>query len=221
MTARMDRLTAADGHEFDCCIHPAGGTRRAGLVILQEIFGLTDQLVGVGARYAAQGYEVAIPALFDRRARGAVIPFTEAARGRALMQALTEEETMRDIAAAVARLAQAGGKVAVMGFCWGGGLALRAAQLCDISGAVSFYGTRLDQYLKDDLRAPVQMHFGIHDEHVPEEMRAALLRRFPDIEVYLYDAGHAFANEARPSHVAEAAELAHARAARFLERVTA
>ena len=75
--AMMTRLTAADGHQLDCWIEPAKGERRGGLVIIQEIFGVTDQLKGVAARYAALGHEVAIPALFDRKERGAVIPFDQ------------------------------------------------------------------------------------------------------------------------------------------------
>ena len=65
----FETLTAADGHDFQCWIQPAEGTAKGGVVILQEIFGVTDQLKGVAARYAAQGYDVAIPALFDRQMR--------------------------------------------------------------------------------------------------------------------------------------------------------
>jgi carboxymethylenebutenolidase len=215
----MERIRAADGHELDCAVIPAQGARRGGVVVLQEIFGLTDQLGGIGARYAAMGYGIAMPALFDRRERGAVIPFDQAPLGRTLMDAVPLEETMLDIAAAVDRLARDGGRVAVIGFCWGGGLALRAAQLCDIAGAVGFYGTRLTRYLDDDLKAPVLMHYGAEDDHVPEAMRAAVADRFPGVESHLYAAGHAFANEARPSFVAQAAALAHERTAAFLARV--
>ena len=151
----MTELTAGDGHRLDCWIEPAQGGRRGGIALLQEIFGVTDQLKGVARRYAGQGYEVAIPALFDRRAKGAVIPFDEAPRGRDLMMASKLDETMADIDAAVRALAANGGKVGVIGFCWGGGLALRAAQVLDIDGAVAFYGTRLPQYLDRPLRAPL------------------------------------------------------------------
>ncbi|MCB1971454.1 MAG: dienelactone hydrolase family protein [Geminicoccaceae bacterium] len=212
----MTELTAGDGHRLDCWIEPAQGRRRGGIVLLQEIFGVTDQLKGVARRYAGQGYEVAIPALFDRRAKGAVIPFDEAPRGRDLMMASKLDETMADIDAAVRALAANGGKVGAIGFCWGGGLALRAAQVLDIDGAVAFYGTRLPQYLDRPLRAPLLGHFGSRDEHVPVEMLEQAKSALPEMEIRMYEAGHAFANDARPAYVAEAAELAHERTGAFL-----
>lgn len=215
----MIELTASDGHRLDCWHEPARGARRGGLVILQEIFGVTDQLKDVARRYAALGYEVAIPALFDRRERGAVIPFDEAPKGREMMLAADLEETMKDVDAAARKLAEGGGKVAVMGFCWGGGLAIRAAQVLDVAGAVSFYGTRLPQYLDRRLKAPVLGHFGTKDDHVPPEMLKEAEEHLPGLEVHMYDAGHAFANDARPSFVPDAAEKAHARTEAFLAKV--
>lgn len=214
----MTTLTAADGHELDCWIEPAQGDRRGGLVILQEIFGVTDQLKGVAQRYAAQGYEVAIPALFDRQRKGAVIPFDRAPTGREMMLACDLSQTMMDTEAAVRHLAVNGGKVAVMGFCWGGGLALRAAQTMDIACAVSFYGTRLQQYLDRPLKAPLQGHFGSRDDHTPPEVLKEVQEYLPGIEMHLYEAGHAFANDQRASHVPEAAELAHERTTAFLRK---
>lgn len=216
----MTELTAADGHELDCWIEHVHGKRRGGIVILQEIFGVTDQLKGVAAHYAAEGYEVAVPALFDRHEKGAVIPFSDAARGRDLMLATDLDSTMLDVDAAVAALAADGGKVGVIGFCWGGGLAIRAAQVSDIAAAVAFYGTRLPQYQTAPLRAPVQGHWGTEDSHAPADMLAEAQAYFPDMEIFTYDgAGHAFANDARPAdYVAEAADLAHERTSAFLSR---
>ncbi|NDR56915.1 dienelactone hydrolase family protein [Aliiruegeria sabulilitoris] len=214
----MTELKASDGHALDCWMEPAQGDRKGGIVILQEIFGVTDQLKGVAARYAALGYDVAIPALFDRFEKGAVIPFSEGPRGRDMMLASELETTMLDVDAAVQALKANGGKVGVIGFCWGGGLAIRAAQILDIAAAVAFYGTRLPQYQIAPLRAPVQGHYGRKDSHVPAEMLDAAQAYFPDMEVFTYDdAGHAFANDARPAdYVEQAAETAHRRAAEFL-----
>ncbi len=212
----MTELTAADGHRLDCWIEPATGTRKGGVVILQEIFGITDQLKGVARHYGALGYEVAIPALFDRHEKGAVIPFDQGPRGRDMMLASDLDQTMMDVDAAVQALKAGGGKVGVIGFCWGGGLALRAAQVLDVGCAVAFYGTRLTQYLDRPLKAPLMAHFGTLDDHVPPEMRDAAQAALPQMEVHLYEAGHAFANDARPSHVPAAANTAHARTEGFL-----
>lgn len=216
----MIDVTSADGHVLDCWLVEAAGDRRGGIVILQEIFGVTDQLKGIAARFAAEGYDVAIPALFDRQQKGAVIPFSEAPKGRDLMLATDLNAVMSDIDATVAMLAARGGKVAVLGFCWGGGLALRAAQVSDVACAVPFYGTRLDAYQIAPLVAPVQGHWGAEDSHVPPAMLDAARAYWPDMEVYTYDgAGHAFANDARPAdHVAAAADLAFGRASEFIGR---
>ena len=216
-----ETLTAADGHSFACWIAPAEGPVKGGIVILQEIFGVTDQLKSLAAAYAASGFTVAIPALFDRRARGAVIPFDQPLRGRDLALSLTEDEVMPDIRATIARLAQDGMRVALMGFCWGGGLAVRAAQVTDAAAAVGFYGTGLERYLQDDLHAPVLMHFGTEDDHTPPDIRAAFAARFPEADIHLYPTGHAFANDARASFQPEAARLAHQRSLDFLSRALA
>lgn len=213
----MTEITASDGHNLDCWIEPAQGDHNGGIVILQEIFGVTEQLKGVAARYAAQGYDVAIPALFDRFEKGAVIPFTEGPRGRDMMLASDLDTTMKDVDAAVQALKARGGNVGVIGFCWGGGLAIRAAQILDIAAAVAFYGTRLPQYQIAPLTVPVQGHYGTDDTHVPAEMLDAARAYFPELEVFTYDgAGHAFANDARPAdYVEAAAEAAHKRAIAF------
>ena len=214
----MKEIKASDGHSLECWMAEAEGESKGGIVILQEIFGVTDQLKAVAARYAALGYDVAIPALFDRLEKGAVIPFSEAPRGRDLMLASDLETRMCDVDAAVSTLQAKGGKVALIGFCWGGGLAIRAAQVLDIAASVAFYGTRLDQYQIAPLKAPVQGHWGLEDSHVPPEMLAAAQDYFPMMEVHTYDgAGHAFANEARPAdYFEDAAETAHRRTASFI-----
>jgi carboxymethylenebutenolidase len=215
----MVQLTAADGQHLDCWMHPAQGARTGGMVILQEIFGVTDQLKSVARRYAALGYDAAIPALFDRLGgKGQVIPFDKGAPGRDMMMASKLSETMLDVDAAVQALKANGGKVATIGFCWGGGLALRSAQTLDVACAVAFYGTRLPQYLDRPLKAPAQGHFGTLDDHVPSEMLNEAKAYWPELEVFMYEAGHAFANDARPGfYVAEAAELAHQRTEAFLK----
>lgn len=214
----MKSLTAADGHELDCWIQKQVGTRKGGIVILQEIFGVTNQLKGVAKRYSELGYEVAIPALFDRHEKGAVVPFDQGPKGRDMMLASDLDQTMMDTDAAVNCLASNGAKVAVMGFCWGGGLALRAAQKLNIAAGISFYGTRLPQYLDSPLKAPFLAHFGDKDDHTPAEMIEQAKTYLPEMEFHMYEAGHAFANDARPSYVAAAADLGHKRTQDFLAK---
>jgi len=213
----MKELTSADGHKLDCWIENAQGQVKGGLVILQEIFGITDQLKGVAQHYAKLGYTVAIPALFDRHGKGHVVPFENGPVGRDMMLASDLDQTMLDVKAAVDDLSSSGLKVAVMGFCWGGGLAIHAAQILDINCAIAFYGTRLPQYLEHKLKVPAQGHFGINDDHVPAEMLAQAKEHMPELEVHMYETGHAFANDARPAAYDEpSAKLAHKRAQDFM-----
>ncbi len=145
----------------------------------------------------------------------AVIAFDDPGRGRDLMAKADLDQTMMDIGATVEALAAKGGKVGVIGFCWGGGLALRSAQTLDIAGGVAFYGTRMPSYLDRPLKAPMLAHFGTLDDHTPPEGIAEVKAYLPEIETHMYEAGHAFANDQRPSYVADAAALAHDRTKAF------
>lgn len=217
----MVRLQASDGVTLDAFEASAGGKRLGGVVILQEIFGVTGQLKSVARRYAQEGFDTIVPALFDRAAPGTVVPFNEPDRGREIMIGIDKSGTMRDIAAAVERLDRGNG-VSVLGFCWGGGLALRSAGELALAGAVSFYGTNLAALLGKAPKCPVLFHFGATDTHSTPEVIEAVRKAIPSAETHVYEAGHAFANDARPNfYVRQAAETAHARTLAFLRRVHA
>lgn len=214
----MIRLTASDGHSLDAWLARAARPANAGLVILQEIFGVTEQLQRLASRYAAAGYDVVVPALFDRRESNAVVSYTDYKRALDLVGSMQLDDTMRDVDAAVQMLKTLGvRKVGVVGFCWGGGLTIRAAQTLGIDAAVSFYGTNLPKYLDRPLHAPLQYHSGLKDTHVPPEAVQQLADRFPEVGIHRYDAGHAFTNDARPEmYNASAAATAYERASQFL-----
>jgi carboxymethylenebutenolidase len=218
ITERSVTLTSADSFTFGAFeARPASGSK-GGLVILQEIFGVTDQLKSVARSWAADGFDTIVPALFDRTSRDTVVPFDDPDGGRALMNALNIEETMRDIAAA-AKAVDSGKGVSVLGFCWGGGMALRAATEMDLRAAVSFCGTKLTSFLDKAPRCPVLFHFGETDMmNTPPEVIDAVRKAIPDAESHVYAAGHAFANDARKTYVAEAAIPARERSLAFLNR---
>jgi carboxymethylenebutenolidase len=216
----MLRLTAADGFVFDAFKAAAPGDRGGGLVILQEIFGLTEQLKSVARFFAGHGFDAIVPSLIDRAAPGTVVPFDQPDRARELMLGIPADKMALDIAAAV-RAVEGRGGVSVLGFCLGGGLALRAASELSLAGAVSYYGTRLGSFLDKPPRCPMLFHFGATDTHSPPEVIEAVKKAIPAAETYVYQAGHAFANDARATYVREAAETAHARTLEFLRKVHA
>lgn len=223
----MVRMQAADGFAFGGFEVPAAGPRRGGVVILQEIFGVTEQLKGVARHYAAQGFDALVPALYDRAAPDTIVPFAEADRGREIMNGLDKAKTLLDIGAAIAHLERGQG-VSLLGFCWGGGLALRCAGEFSLRASVAFYGTALAAHLEAlaaqgmAVRCPMQFHFGATDPNSPPAVIETVRKALPAADIHLYQAGHAFANEARANvYVKEAGELAHQRTLDFLRRAHA
>jgi carboxymethylenebutenolidase len=210
-------LRAADGFTLEAFRALPRGASRGGLVILQEIFGLTDQLRSVVRDYARAGYDTIFPCVYDRVAPGTVVPFSEGDRGRDLAYGLPLDKVILDVGAAVERVRGAHG-VSVLGFCWGGGVIVRAAADLDLRGAIAFYGTRLPTYLDLRPRCPLLFHFGAKDPNSPPETIEAVRRAFPTAETYIYEAGHAFANDVRPTYVEEAAKTAHSRTRAFLAK---
>lgn len=120
-------LRAADGHEF-AAWRSAGPEPMAGLVILQEIFGVNEHMRAVTDRYAALGFAAVAPALFDRAEKGVDLGYTDAdiALGRELRGKFSWDLSLLDIGAAAASV-RAAGRVGVIGYCWGGSMAWRAA----------------------------------------------------------------------------------------------
>jgi len=210
-------LTAADGHVFSAFRAAPKRRKIGGLVILQEIFGLTDQLKSVVRAYAADGYDTIFPCVYDRVAPGTVIPFNEPDRGRDLAYGLPLDKVVLDVGAAVRHVQNDHG-VSVLGFCWGGGVVVRAAADLDLRGAIAFYGTRLPTYLALKPKCPLLFHFGKSDPNSTPEIIEQVSKAFPAAESYIYDAGHAFANDVRPAYDEAAAKTARARTLEFLAR---
>ncbi len=213
-------LTAADGFNLQGFRVKPRGEVRGGLVVLQEIFGLTDQMKSVVHAYAADGYDAILPCLFDRVSPGLVVPFSDPERGRDLAYNLDLDKVILDVKAA-ANCVHGTHGVSVLGFCWGGGVIVRAAAEVGLRGAIAFYGTRLPTYLQYEPKCPLLFHFGATDPNSPPETIEAVRKTYPDAETYIYQAGHAFANDVRPTYVPEAAAKARERTLAFLQRVHA
>ena len=212
------RLTASDGHELGAWLAAPADTPHAGLVVLQEIFGVTGHIRAVTDGFAAAGYLAIAPALFDRAEPGAVLDYGEMLRGRDLMMKLELEHVVRDIAAAVTRVGAAG-KVGVIGYCWGGALADLAACQLPVDAAVSYYGGRTTSWLDQEPGCPVQYHFGGQDPLIPPEMVEQIRAGRAAGEFFVYpEAGHGFNCDERASFHRESAQLALERSQAFLAR---
>jgi carboxymethylenebutenolidase len=210
------RLRAADGHELDAYLAEPTGAVRGGLVVVQEIFGLTAHILRVADQYAAEGYRAIAPAMFDRIRRGIVLDYDDIQLGLSYMRQLEWPGTLADVAAAVDEVRGAGA-VAVVGFCWGGTVAHVAASELDIAAAVSYYGGGVARSLDRRPRCPIMYHFGDHDHSITladvDKIKAAV----PSGVFHVYPgAGHGFNCEDRKSFSARDARLAFARSVEFL-----
>jgi carboxymethylenebutenolidase len=198
------------------------GAPRGGIVIVQEIYGVNAHIRSVADGYAGEGYVAIAPAFFDPVARDVELGYTrgDTSRGRSLVDKLGMEAAVGIVAATAGLLQDEGLKAGVVGFCWGGTVALLANTRLGLP-AVSYYGARNVPFLDEPLRAPMQFHFGGQDPSIPPEAVQAHREKVGDeAGVFLYPgAGHAFNRETDPGHYhAEAARQAHARAMALFEQ---
>jgi carboxymethylenebutenolidase len=217
---RMIELTAGDGFKLAAYrADPAGGAV-GGLVIIQEIFGVNHHIRAVADRFAALGYVALAPALFDRVERGVELGYDDAAieTGRALRSRVPLDDTLRDVAAAVAALAGSG-RIGVIGYCWGGSLAfLSATRLAGIAGAVGYYGAMIAAHAGEMPKVPVMLHFGDHDPGIPMSDVEKVIATRPEVSVFIYPAGHGFSCDERGSFDPASHEAARRRTLAFLRQ---
>ena len=220
---RMIELTARDGHSFAAYEKVATTTVRGGLVVVQEIFGVNAHIRRVADGYAADGYRVMAPALFDRAEPGIELGYegSDRDRGIGLMRAIDKDLMLADVAACVAALAPAG-KVGIVGYCLGGSLAwLSAARVGGLSAAVGYYGGMIAGLLDETPKCPVMLHFGEDDPSIPmadvDRVRAAVDPA--RVQVFVYkDAGHAINRDDGVTFRGEAARVARERTVAFLRQ---
>jgi carboxymethylenebutenolidase len=213
----MIRLRAADGHELGAYGVEPKGQPKGGIVIVQEIFGVTNHIKRVADRYAATGYKVIAPAMFDRVERDVELAYTEIEKGREYMRKLQWPGTLADIEAAVKQVRGAG-RVAVVGYCWGGTVAHVVASELDVDAAVSYYGGGVAKMLDKKPRCPIVYHFGDKDSSIPMTDIEKIKQANPSTAVYVYaGAGHGFNCDERASYSENDARLAFERSLEFLK----
>lgn len=202
--SRMIQMTMSDGARIGAYHAEPGGARRGGLVVIQEIFGLTPHIKTVCDDYAAEGYEVLAPSLFDRQVPGFVSDYSpeETQKGAALAYGQPIERRVADVQACINALT---GPVFIVGYCFGGSVVWAAA--CrgkGVAAASSYYGKMAPEMADEKPACPTICHFGRKDASIPMDKVEALKAKRPEVGVCLYDAGHAFNNADRPQHYDEA-----------------
>jgi len=217
---KIIELTAADGHKLQAYRAEPVGKPKGGLIVAMEIFGVNSHIRGVADGYAADGYLVIAPALFDRVERGYDTGYTpdEIQRGREVIGKINLDDTMKDVAAARDNVAAAG-KVGIVGYCWGGTVAWKAAaSVSGLACAVPYYGGGIPGLAALKAKCPVMFHWGESDQSIPLEKAKAFAETHKDQTHYFYKAGHGFNCDQRGSYDADAAKLARSRTLEFLGR---
>jgi carboxymethylenebutenolidase len=213
------QLTAGDGHTLDAYLAPPAGRPHGAIVIAQEMYGVTGYLGDTCDFYAAQGYLTIAPALYDRRQRNLVLEYTK--ENHDLAQTIYKnwnwEHALDDLDAAKNTVRKAG-KVAIVGFCWGGTLAWLAACRRDYSAAVAYYGSMMPDFAQETARCPVIAQIGSADTTMPQERIKLFQQAQPTVPIYMYpDAQHGFDNPSRADRFhAEACQLARRRTLEFI-----
>jgi carboxymethylenebutenolidase len=166
---QMIELRADDGFTLSAYRADPQGAPRGGLVVVQEIFGVNAHIRAVCDGYAADGYRVIAPALFDRAERGVDIGYSpaEIQRGIGLKQKSGIDNALRDVAAARDALKEAG-KVGITGYCWGGYVTwMAASRSTGFACAIPYYGGGMLEASGEHQKCPVMAHFSERDQHIP------------------------------------------------------
>ena len=196
------------------------GKGNPGIVVIQEWWGLNDQIKHVADRFASAGYNALAPDLYKGRVTQDPDEANHMMTGLDFVGASDQ-----DIAGAVKHVADLSRKVGVMGFCLVGALTIAAcARVSGIACGVPYYGvppTQLADPAK--IKIPIQGHFANQDDWcTPKAVDAfdvGLKAAGKTAEIFRYDAKHGFVNEQRLEvHDRKAAELAWDRTLAFWKK---
>ena len=217
----MTRMMMADGVEVAVYHVEPSGARRGGLVLVQEIFGVTDHIRDLCDEYAQDGYEVLSPALFDREHPGFESDYTgqDFARAVQLARELHPfDQSLSDVQTCIDALSPKG-PVFVVGYCYGGSIAWFAAtRMHGVTAASGYYGSLIAGAAGEEPKVPVVLHFGRFDTGIPMEGVDNLMALdWPNATVHVYEAGHGFNSDRRKDYHEPSADLARERTLEWFE----
>jgi carboxymethylenebutenolidase len=216
MLGSMKTMPMSDGAEIAVYHAEAEGIRKGGLVLIQEIFGVTDHIRELCDEYASDGYEVLSPALFDREAPGFECDYTGPDFERAVKLARELHPfdlSLKDAQTCIDALKDKG-PVFITGYCYGGSVTWAlAGQSDDLAGASAYYGSLVPTTFAGLApKCATIAHFGRYDQGIPMEgVEALIAKKHPTAQIFVYDANHGFNSDRRKDYHAESADLARER----------
>ncbi len=208
----MVTLTSGDGAQIETYHVLAEGKRKGGLVLIMEIFGVTDHIKDLCDGFAERGYDVLSPQLYDRQVKGfeATYSSEDIAKSLEYRAKNTYENTILDTQMCIDKLrADGADKVFMTGYCYGGTVTwLAACRARGLTAAAAYYGGAIKDFIGETPKVPLICHFGAKDHSIPPEVVEAVKAAHPDVPVYVYDADHGFNSDRRNNYDRPAAELA-------------
>jgi carboxymethylenebutenolidase len=224
---QMVQLRASDGFQCPAYMASPKNTPRGAIVVLQEIFGVNSHIKAVADGYALAGYLAIAPQTFARAELDVNLGYTpdDMNAGFALktkIDGVPAPGVIADIQAAVdlGRFSTKG-KVGIVGYCWGGLLTWKSAELVTgLSAAVPYYGggVTTEAEMKRKPQCPVQAHFGKKDHWIPMDTVEAFKKAYSQVEVHAYEADHGFNCDQRGSYDEAATNEALVRALAFFTK---
>ena len=211
-------ITAKDNHQFSAYISQPSGKPKAGIVIIQEIFGVNTHIKDVTDLYANEGYLCIAPSLFDRIEKNIILNYDEkgVSKGREL-KALCDNNALKDIESSISVVSSAG-KVGVIGYCWGGSLSWRiGCEASNLSASVCYYGGDIPKLRDLKPKCNVLTHFGELDKGIPIKDVKIFEKKRPEVHTYTYPADHGFNCDHRSQYNKTCARIALDRTLKFLE----
>ena len=220
------QLSAADGTQVPAYVATPAAPAKAVVLVIQEIFGINAHIREVADAYANEGYLAIAPAMFHRVKPQVELAYAEADMGAGMalktaVEALPAPGALQDIQAAIDHAhANCGGKVGIVGYCWGGLLTWRSACLLNgLSAAAPYYGGGMTSEAESARQAkvPVMAHFAEEDKWISMASVAAFKVAHPAAQVFTYPAHHGFNCNHRGAWQAESAALAKQRTLDFFK----
>ncbi len=210
----MIELTAGDGHKFSAYRADPSGDPKGAVVVVQEVFGINSHIRKIADGFAAKGYVAIAPSLFDRVKPGVELGYGEdsLSEGLSLVQQLGVDRPLGDIQTAVDAVKTAG-KVAIVGYCWGGYLAyVSGNRVGGLACAIGYYGGGIVGKYREKRKIPTLLHFGEVDPLIPFDEVIQFRAFRPDVSAFSYPAaGHGFNCDERDSYNETAAQTAQDR----------